>query len=102
MVHGQITAGSWIYIDSQGIVQGTYETFASVARRHFEGSERWRYIRYNDGAEEVYDHQTDPLEWTNLVWEPGSARVTKELASWLPRSDAANLPAEETIADREF
>ncbi len=35
---GQMTAGSWIYIGSQGIVQGTYETLASVARRHFDGS----------------------------------------------------------------
>ncbi len=35
---GQMTAGSWIYIGSQGIVQGTYETFAEVARRHFNGS----------------------------------------------------------------
>src|SRR5262247_2146541 len=35
---GQMTAGSWIYIGSQGIVQGTYETLAAVARRHFGGS----------------------------------------------------------------
>jgi urocanate hydratase len=35
---GQMTAGSWIYIGSQGIVQGTYETFAALARRHFSGS----------------------------------------------------------------
>ncbi len=38
MMYGQMTAGSWIYIGSQGIVQGTYETFASVARRHFGGT----------------------------------------------------------------
>jgi urocanate hydratase len=37
-MYGQMTAGSWIYIGSQGIVQGTYETFASVARKHFVGS----------------------------------------------------------------
>jgi urocanate hydratase len=37
-MYGQMTAGSWIYIGSQGIVQGTYETFASVGRRHFGGS----------------------------------------------------------------
>src|SRR5690606_14609493 len=35
---GQMTAGSWIYIGSQGIVQGTYETFAEIARQHFGGS----------------------------------------------------------------
>ncbi len=38
MMYGQMTAGSWIYIGSQGIVQGTYETFGSVARQHFNGS----------------------------------------------------------------
>src|SRR5881394_2557706 len=37
-MYGQMTAGSWIYIGSQGIVQGTYETFAAAARRHFGGS----------------------------------------------------------------
>ncbi|MEH7223497.1 urocanate hydratase [Bacillus sp. JJ1566] len=38
MMYGQMTAGSWIYIGSQGILQGTYETFAEVARQHFAGS----------------------------------------------------------------
>ena len=38
MMYGQMTAGSWIYIGSQGILQGTYETLAEVARRHFGGS----------------------------------------------------------------
>ena len=38
MMYGQMTAGSWIYIGSQGIVQGTYETFAEAARQHFGGS----------------------------------------------------------------
>jgi urocanate hydratase len=37
MMYGQMTAGSWIYIGSQGIVQGTFETFAAAARRHFGG-----------------------------------------------------------------
>jgi urocanate hydratase len=40
IMYGQMTAGSWIYIGSQGIVQGTYETFAEVARQHFGGSLR--------------------------------------------------------------
>jgi urocanate hydratase len=38
MMYGQMTAGSWIYIGSQGIVQGTYETFAAVANKHFQGT----------------------------------------------------------------
>ena len=42
MMYGQMTAGSWIYIGSQGIVQGTYETFNSLADKHFEGSLKGR------------------------------------------------------------
>jgi len=38
IMYGQMTAGSWIYIGSQGILQGTYETFASAGRKHFGGS----------------------------------------------------------------
>ena len=44
MMYGQMTAGSWIYIGSQGIVQGTYETLGSVARKHFDGSLRGRFV----------------------------------------------------------
>src|SRR5580658_390585 len=44
MMYGQMTAGSWIYIGSQGIVQGTYETFAEVGRRHYGGGLRGRWI----------------------------------------------------------
>ena len=40
MMYGQMTAGSWIYIGTQGIVQGTFETFASMADRHFGGDLR--------------------------------------------------------------
>ena len=44
MMYGQMTAGSWIYIGTQGIVQGTYETFAEVARQHYRGSFAGRWI----------------------------------------------------------
>ncbi len=44
MMYGQMTAGSWIYIGSQGIVQGTYETFVEMARRHYGGSLAGRWI----------------------------------------------------------
>ncbi|MEA3246406.1 MAG: urocanate hydratase, partial [Gemmatimonadota bacterium] len=43
-MYGQMTAGSWIYIGSQGIVQGTYETFGAMARRHFGGSLAGRLV----------------------------------------------------------
>ncbi len=44
MMYGQMTAGSWIYIGSQGIVQGTYETFAEAGRQHYEGDLSGRWI----------------------------------------------------------
>ncbi|MBK9518240.1 MAG: urocanate hydratase [Anaeromyxobacter sp.] len=44
MMYGQMTAGSWIYIGSQGIVQGTYETFCEAARQHFGGAAAGRWI----------------------------------------------------------
>jgi urocanate hydratase len=44
MMYGQMTAGSWVYIGSQGIVQGTYETFVAVAKQHFGGDPRGRWI----------------------------------------------------------
>ena len=43
-MYGQMTAGSWIYIGTQGILQGTYETFAAIARRHFAGTLRGRFV----------------------------------------------------------
>ncbi|MBI1960160.1 MAG: urocanate hydratase [Candidatus Rokubacteria bacterium] len=43
-MYGQMTAGSWIYIGTQGILQGTYETFAACARKHFGGSLRGRLV----------------------------------------------------------
>ncbi len=44
IMYGQMTAGSWIYIGSQGILQGTYETFGAVARRHFGGTLAGRFV----------------------------------------------------------
>ena len=44
MMYGQMTAGSWIYIGSQGIIQGTYETFSEIGRRHFGGSLAGRWF----------------------------------------------------------
>ncbi|MBB6522067.1 urocanate hydratase [Pseudoteredinibacter isoporae] len=44
MMYGQMTAGSWIYIGSQGIVQGTYETFGAVARQHFDGDASGKWV----------------------------------------------------------
>lgn len=47
-------------------------------------TQRWRYIRYRDGSEELYDHDADPHEWTNLAAEPTYRPVIADLARWLP------------------
>lgn len=61
---------------------------------HAVRSERWRYIQYNDGTEELYDHQNDPNEWNNLAGEPEYEAIRVELAGWLPRVNTANAPFE--------
>lgn len=58
---------------------------------HALRSDRWRYIRYADGGEELYDHAKDPHEWTNLAARPESAEVKADLARWLPTADAPSL-----------
>ena len=55
-------------------------------------TEGWRYIRYANGDEELYDEAADPLEWTNLAQSGDHAARKAELARWLPKTDAANLP----------
>lgn len=52
----------------------------------------WRYIRYADGSEELYDHASDPLEYTNLAADPKLAETKKDLATYLPKNEAENLP----------
>jgi arylsulfatase A-like enzyme len=59
---------------------------------HAVRTERWRYIRYANGDEELYDHQTDPREWTNLAGKPESAAIIADLKRWLPRRDAQPSP----------
>lgn len=54
---------------------------------HAVRSERWRYIQYADGTEELYDMHADPNEWTNLAAEPRCAAVLAEHRRWLPRVD---------------
>jgi arylsulfatase A-like enzyme len=55
-------------------------------------TERWRYIRYADGSEELYDIRKDPGEWVNVAGNPKHARVIRTLAQWLPRDPAPHAP----------
>ncbi|MBI1352907.1 MAG: sulfatase-like hydrolase/transferase [Acidobacteria bacterium] len=52
----------------------------------------YRYIRYADGDEELYDHRTDPMEWKNLARDPQYSAVIEGLRAWLPKTDAPDAP----------
>jgi arylsulfatase A-like enzyme len=56
-------------------------------QNHGVRNDRWRYIRYADGSEELYDHSKDPLEWANLAGNAEFASVKKELAAFLPTTN---------------
>ena len=60
---------------------------SNSAVTHAVRSERWRYIRYGDGSEELYDHDNDPNEWTNLADRRGFDETKLELAGWIPSLD---------------
>jgi urocanate hydratase len=80
-MYGQMTAGSWIYIGTQGILQGTYETFGAVARQHFDGSLRGRWILTGGmggmgGAQPLAATMADA---TILVVEVDAARIQRRI-----------------------
>ena len=55
---------------------------------HVLRSERWSYIRYQDGSEELYDRTRDPHEWINLAEDSAMAGALTEMRSWLPKNEA--------------
>jgi arylsulfatase A-like enzyme len=59
---------------------------------HAVRSDGWRYIRYSDGTEELYDRAKDPLEWKNLAGDPKYAGVKTAHAKWLPAVNAEEIP----------
>ncbi len=59
---------------------------------HAVRSEKWRYIRYADGSQELYDMVADPNEWTNLAGKPEYATVIREHGQWLPKVDLPAAP----------
>jgi arylsulfatase A-like enzyme len=64
---------------------------------HAVVTDQWRYIRYADGSQELYDDQKDPNEWTNLAAKPEFKKVINELRTWLPKK---NLPLAPGSASR--
>lgn len=63
---------------------------------HSLRDERWRYTRYNDGSEELYDHSQDPKEWRNLATDPQYAAVKQRLSPWFPKHNQPDAPAKKS------
>jgi urocanate hydratase len=108
MMFGQMTAGSWIYIGSQGIVQGTYETFAEMGRRHYGGdlSGRWILTAGLGGMGGAQPLAATMAGASMLAIECQSDRIDKRLATGYldVRSeslDEALAFIEKSTADRE-
>ncbi len=59
---------------------------------HAVRTERWRYIRYRDSTEELYDRQNDEMEWTNLAGQTEHQQTKTMLARWLPKQNAPDSP----------
>jgi arylsulfatase A-like enzyme len=59
---------------------------------HAVRTERWRYIRYADGSEELYDESADPNEWRNLAGDAAHAATIRDLARWMPSISADPVP----------
>ncbi|MEM8735374.1 MAG: sulfatase/phosphatase domain-containing protein, partial [Planctomycetota bacterium] len=56
---------------------------------------RWRYIRYEDGSEELYDHDVDPNEWRNLAKEPMHQKLKESLADMIPENQHTGLKVQD-------
>jgi urocanate hydratase len=99
MMYGQMTAGSWIYIGTQGILQGTYETFAAIARAHFGGTLRGRTVLTAGlgGMGGAQPMAVTMNEGSALVIEVDPARIQRRLgAGWL---DHATDDLDEALRD---
>ena len=61
---------------------------------HAVRSESFRFIRYADGSEELYDHRVDQMEWTNLASDSNYAEVKRDLTKWLPETNVPEAPVQ--------
>ncbi|MFZ5828926.1 MAG: sulfatase [Planctomycetota bacterium] len=59
---------------------------------HGVRNDRWRYIRYHDGTEELYDHQQDPMEWKNLASQSGHDELKQKLSTAMPQTESPDAP----------
>jgi arylsulfatase A-like enzyme len=80
------------FLRNPGASKGT-PTLTTFGRgNHSLRDERWRYIRYRDDSEELYDHRNDPMEWTNLAGDPKHAAVKRRMQPFLPGTEAPDAP----------
>ncbi len=105
-MYGQMTAGSWIYIGTQGIIQGTYETFAEVARAHFGGTLRGRLVLTAGlgGMGGAQPLAVTMNEGVGLVVEADPARIERRArAGWVDEAtqslDAALHLAQQAVRE---
>jgi arylsulfatase A-like enzyme len=66
---------------------------------HAVRSDQWRYIRYRDGGEELYDESKDPLEWKNLASNADTAATRQELSAFFPKTNKPAAPRRPNAAD---
>ena len=69
-------------------------------KNHSVGSENWRYIRYRDGSEELYDHRNESGEHVNLASDPQYEKIIAEHKEWLPKTDALPAGSDEWKGDK--
>jgi urocanate hydratase len=102
MMFGQMTAGSWIYIGSQGIIQGTYETFVEVGRRHYSGdlSGRWILTAGLGGMGGAQPLAATMAGASLLAIECQPSRIEMRLQTGYLDTRAVNLDEALTIVDR--
>src|SRR5213596_813710 len=95
MMYGQMTAGSWIYIGSQGIVQGTYETFAEAGRQHYGGdlSDKWILTAGLGGMGGAQPLAATMAGASMLAIECRQSRIDKRLSTGYLDEQAASLDA---------
>ncbi len=72
-----------------------------LPNNHAVRTERWRYIKYEDGGEELYDCLADPNEYRNIAADPKHAKLKLELAKWMPVNNAPSVP-DRTAYDFDF
>jgi urocanate hydratase len=99
MMYGQMTAGSWIYIGSQGIVQGTYETFVELGRRHYGGNlaGKWILTAGLGGMGGAQPLAATMAGASMLAIECQPSRITKRLETRYLDVEAASLDAALTL-----